>query len=160
MKGLLSILITFLLISCGRDYADPTLNSVAEIGSKFEVSSVVSNEDLTVGRKICDALRSKRIKIQTGVSLSQVSYNVVKNDCGGVDSSYNVSASISRDVAGNPTLTPSSSGGGELRGGILTDERGVLTSFCSEVFAGQSPSVVKYPSSMTVEYIEFIFSLS
>ena len=154
MKGLMSIILIFLILSCGRDYSDPNSVSSAEIGSNFEVSSVISDEALLRGRNICDALRNKRIKIQTSTSLSRIAYNVLINDCGGSENRFFVETRVSRSVAGNPTITPLLSSD-EFRSSLITDERGFLASFCADIFAGQAPSVIRFLSTLSVELIEF-----
>lgn len=138
-----TLIILSSLVSCGRDYDDGNNISRAYIGQKLAFSSILEDNESTYARKICDALRSKRLRVIGGTGDDNLSYEITSKNCQQSEDSKIV----------NTRFITSSDGGIRFEGeGFLvnpivqTDTIGEFSSICTKVFANEEFEKISYPS--------------
>jgi len=152
MIGLTLIL---LLASCGRDYNDNAANEGAVVGSELSLASKASGTEVSNARDICNAFRSKRLKIISGGSVSSINFNLTSKSCD--DSSYTNTTEVQVDTR----VAFVNKGLWNLYNGqIETDLSGHISQVCNQIYKGEDISILSYSADGSAVQYKFNSDLS
>lgn len=146
------LLLTFITISffsCGKGIQDQKLGISIKIGEEMSLKAIVSGEEVSNARFLCDKLRSKRMKIMSSGLDKSFNVSLSTKSCDGKKSS--VSSTVK--VTSNSIYTITGEYG-VYNKFIETDLEGHFSSVCTDIFSGLEPHLVNYINSAEVIQIQ------
>ncbi|EQC44306.1 hypothetical protein M900_A0465 [Bacteriovorax sp. Seq25_V] len=114
------------------------------MGDTLNLASTATTSEISSAREICNAYRTKRLKIISGSSVSSINFNLKNRSCEG--SSYENTTEVAVDTR----VSFVNKGLWNLyQPNLETDLSGSLAKICSEVYSGSALSILSYASDGT-----------
>lgn len=156
MKRLTILFIMFLLTSCGNDFSRSPAGEFVGPGQNMEISHVVSPEQVNQARSICNALRSKRIKLQSATRPRYVDFNLTDKGCTTDERSSRFLATFAPGADSSLLFVPYQNTTMYIEESLVqTDTDGLLSSVCDQVLNSRDIGIIAYDSPTTVRTITF-----
>lgn len=122
----------------------------------MNISSTLSTQKLNVARNICNALRSKRLKLSNSIFPETLEFRVDDSKCNESKTSDIVSAAVAKSGS-RYRFVPNGVSTAYIRESIVqTDEDGSLDDLCNGILNDDDIELVDYESSTIVRVIDFL----
>lgn len=152
MKKLNYLFLSIFLFSCGVEQKSSTKSG---IGAQMNIEVAITEEKKIWARKLCDAMRSKRLKIAGASRPEKITFKVSERNCTNTSSGYNVDVEISRSVNGGYVFMPYDSAIGNIRESLVqTELNGHLSSICTAITEDAEVGLVHLDTLNSVQAID------
>lgn len=156
MKRLWILFIILLLTSCGNDFSRSPAGEFVGPGQNMEISHVLTPEQVSQARSICNALRSKRIKLQSATRPRYIDFNLTDKGCSTDERSSRFLASFAPGAGSSLLFIPYQNTTMYIQESLVqTDTDGLLSSACDQVLNSRDIGIIAYDSPTTVRTITF-----
>lgn len=135
--AVMCLLSTFVISSCGKL---PEKAEGDSVGEELPTVETISTDDALIGKNICQALKSKRITFERTQLGRVFKFDFTERRCG----------QLSRDTFPQRVITNLTAANGELYytgttpakfiNSVVTDEKGALQDFCSDLLKDETIS--------------------
>jgi len=155
MKKLNYLFLSFIFVSCGLDQGKLS-TSDNSIGSAMNFEIELTEDKKVQARNVCDALRSKRLKISGASRPDSVSFSILSRNCQKQESRSSVRVEIARSTSQGYVFIPYQAQVGSIDESLVqTDLNGIAATICESLDKNEEIGLVNLDSSNTVRAVDF-----
>ena len=157
MKRLDYIFLALLFSSCGLDQGKLN-DSDGAVGSLMNIEISLTDSKKSQARAVCDAMRSKRLKISGASRPDSIRFEMKRGTCSdsGNTSTSSVTVEIAKSADQSYVFLPYDSQRGTIDETIVqTDLNGAISTVCENITSDSEIGLVRLDSFNTVQTIDF-----